>query len=557
MTTPPENDLDAIAPVYRPDEAEVESARAAIDTDGHTAPERRGWLKYVLLVVGLILLALVVTRCVGGDSADDESGDAEVSTDTNTAEGDTTDGDTADDSDAGTGGDTAASTDLEDAAEPAESNDEPSADTPSTEDPAGDDSAEADADAATTAAASEAAGDSDIDASTAWTSSPPTAIGEIDGNGIGSNGIGTTVAVGDAAFVSDAGTGAIYRAITGADWTQIPVGPAFVVDMNVAGDGQLAMLSADPETGTAVTTWTLGEPELVWRPFELPASALTPNTVATASGRYLVTTVDTATAAFADRPAEITNLLREGGIDLSEEWIAGADETAVTYLDPAVPVGSWTEGLLTRTRWATFGIDDPDWPDSPATPLLLVTDDSVTEVPYPFGPNEFLLDLSSDDGEFRATTWDGSAVEGPTLWTSTDGLDWSDLGPTGYRHAPAADGPGTAAGDVEYRLRTLGSRPSVIESRTDGDWTLRPLRELAGSTIANSYHPDRLVIGGAAIVIRATNADDGNTILLLSRDGETWEPVDPGVAAENIVITDTSVTVIDASGNSVQLTPTR
>lgn len=515
------NDLDEIAPVYRP------------DSDPDRSGNDRGLTRLALFaLLGALILLLIfgLSRCGGDDGSDlpaaiASDSDASESTEDSDPAGEIAPDDTAPE---------------DTASEDTASEDAPPDDTPSDEPAAGN----------TT---------SDDTASGAWIIDQPTGAEP-------SGGVSAAEVFGPETWVTTQ-TGGLHRYTANATWTQRqdPLLTDLVAEDLSADQNGLTVLVTEGELGAAIGVAGSSDEEFAWQPFELPPEASLPNLLASGDAGHLVSRSDGDPATLL-RNAEAEVRLRDGGIDLGPDWIAGADTNGVTYLDPNVPLSDWSSALPTTTSWSAFGIDEPDWfaygppTEQPQRLLFLVTSESVIQIGDPFGPREFLVELNANDGAFEAITWDGSAVNGPTLWTSNDAENWRVVGPTlfsGTVLTPAIDGASIAAGEHEYRLRTLGTRASVLDHRTgNAEWSPAPLSQLAGSTLSSSYVPDGLMIGPAALALRATHVETDKSVLLLSRDGENWQVVDPDIEIDAITIADTYVLVTDTSGATARLTPT-
>lgn len=539
------DDLDDIAPVYRPEGGSIGagSDRSLMRPVG-----------LVLLGALLLLIIFAVARCSSSDNADssNESSSTEATSDSSNP---------SDTSDAATSGSATGDADDDDSQAGSDPSDEDaSTDGDADGDPAQDEESDAGQDDTGTAEGGDDTTTADASGSESDAWSMNTAAGDA-----APSAIAASETFGSESWaVSPSGGLHLYSTESG--WTQRQdplLADLIVSDLSHDADG-LTVLVTQGELGAAVGVTGPSVGEFAWKPFELPADTPVPDLLASGDAGHLVAHSDGEPADLL-RNQDAAALLVTGGIELGPEWIAGADTEGVTYLDPSVPLSDWASALPTTTRWDAFGIERPQWAayggatGEPERVMFLVTSESVIEIGDPFGPQEFLVELNSNDGSFEAITWDGSGVTGPKLWESADAQTWQAVGPTTFSGATlthAIDGAGITAGEHEYRLRSLGSRPPILDYRpTGGDWSPAPLSQLSGSTLNSSYVADRLLIGPSALVIGATHADTGAGVVLLSRDGETWETVDPGIEIDSIVIADTYVLIADREGASVRLTP--
>lgn len=559
--------INVVAPVYRPPggtpagetsddgvfEVDDDDAFGGSDLSGDSSdgdqssaysieePRSRKWIGLVLLGLALVALALILVRCTGdGDTSSDTAPGTAVEQD---ADAEANDEAGADDNGAA---DQTPGSEVDGAA----TTDEPQSD--------GEDGPDE----------VETASSESSEAYEGWDLTPISSASGPTAELIRSAAIGSTV------WAVDGASGALHSYDPAGGWTQTsdPLEPNLIAeDLSRNADG-VTVLVTDGDLGVAVGS-NRTDDRFEWQPFELPADTPAPSLLASADAGHLIGWAVADAAGLSDRNAQAAALLADAGIDLSEDWIAGADRNAVTYLDPAVPALDWSDALLTTTPWSAFGIDQPDWSVDPERlaelgvdqRLYLVTPEAVIETTNPFGPDQLLVELNTADGDFEAITWNGSTVEGPTLWQSSDAVSWRNVGPTvfsGSTMTQAVDGAGIVAGDHQFRLRTLGNKSSVLEYRpgaanADADaWERRQLTDLIAGR-GSPFEPERLLVGPSAIVITASHIELDEHAVLLSRDGTVWEVVTLPFEPATVTIANTYVLVADDSGASVTLTPTR
>lgn len=241
-----------------------------------------------------------------------------------------------------------------------------------------------------------------------------------------------------------------------------------------------------------------------------------------------------------DNRAQASETLAAAGVELPTNMIAGVSSQTITYFEGASDETSWWLLPSYTMSWADFGLEpQAQWaaypPEAPRT-LYRWAGESIEEVPDPFGADQFLLTLDTVLGEFRATTYDATAV-GFSEWRSPDGATWSAFGSVTrppFTQAPASAIQRVSLDGIEWQIVTLPERDPVL-TRRDGstaEWTVVDAASVIDGTDLTGFKPSSLAVADRVLTLTLDGPQGQASVVAQSSDASSWKVAD--VAAPHI-----------------------
>jgi hypothetical protein len=195
----------------------------------------------------------------------------------------------------------------------------------------------------------------------------------------------------------------------------------------------------------------------------------------------------------------------------------------------------WKGGYVATGSVALFGTAHPSlglWtsPDGQTwTPVTSIEAAAVVVSVAPFGLLALAVDPTTTDGQYRP----------PEAWTSSDGVEWHDAGPSnlpgGLVSIAGTDKGIVATSGVTVGTGKAASEGFLVEFSTDGvNWTQETVGDLAGSQGGAYGLPPHVqtnagrfyLMGTAPPVMESSGSALGPSLsqdeMWLSGDGETW-----------------------------------